>query len=207
MLVFGTRLFGGTDEVPGLFSVSTKFAHIDFLPLCPLGSYLVLKRQFGSYSGIEIPLSGKSVALGYIRALATIATLGTLVWAFIVQGDERVDEEFWIVLGYFACCLVLACLLMFHSSTRRASYERASELAGILAGRLGPRAGPTIQRLVDQHFGRVAFAVVATHDDEDDGGIVEALAEIEGDLELNEDANEDKVSAQAEKITSAMNVV
>ena len=96
MTVLGTRLFGGTDTVPGLFHVATKFFHINFLPLVPLSSYLVLKRrgtfthQLGwgnnAFQGIEIPMSGKSVALGYIRALATIG--------IIVADDTNVDHKY-----------------------------------------------------------------------------------------------------------------
>lgn len=164
MIVIGTRLFGGTDEVPGLFHVSTKFFHIDFLPLCPLTSYLVLKRRSGSFQGVEMPLSGKSVALAYARALATVAALGTGIWFAVAVSDNEDDDYYsttssssnskaWMIpLGYFLLTLLLACMLMWHKATRRATYERATALTNVLASNLGPRAGHLAQQFVDQKY-------------------------------------------------------
>ena len=35
VFVFGSRLYGKVDEVPGIGHVATKFAHFDYMPLVP----------------------------------------------------------------------------------------------------------------------------------------------------------------------------
>lgn len=172
MTVIGTRLFGGTDEVPGLCHVATKFFHINFLPLCPLTSYLVLKQNFGhrSFQGVEIPLDGKSVALGYVRALATAAALFTGIWFIATANDPTATNDKWISLVYFLLTFLLACLLMWHKATRRASRERATELATLLGSKLGPRFGRLAQRHVNQHYQRNAHMSVPTTIDEEEEG-------------------------------------
>jgi hypothetical protein len=38
IIVWGSRLYGKVDAVPGLFHVATRFGHIWYLPLIPMGS-------------------------------------------------------------------------------------------------------------------------------------------------------------------------
>jgi hypothetical protein len=58
MIVFyGSRLYGRVDEAPGLFHVATMFCHLWFLPLVPLRSYLVLRREGRAFERKPIPLS------------------------------------------------------------------------------------------------------------------------------------------------------
>ena len=73
IFVFGTRLFGKVDEVPGLFHVATRFGHLNFLPLVPVQSYVILSQQGGSFQGVAIPLSGKSILIAWARAVGVIA--------------------------------------------------------------------------------------------------------------------------------------
>lgn len=171
-VIVGTRLFGGTDAVPGVFHVATKFCHFDFFPLIPLGSYIILESEFNSTSGVQIELSGKSVALGYIRAVGVIGVISTGFWAYFTLSDQA-------VASFLLTCLV-ASLLMWHKSTRNASYKRASELAS----EFGPTVGPVCQLLIDAHFGRVAYAAVPTGDEE-------TFPEESSGLEFSENVDED----------------
>jgi hypothetical protein len=49
----GTRLYGEVDRVPGMFHVSTMFFHVYFLPLWPVGGYVIVERpeENGSFQG------------------------------------------------------------------------------------------------------------------------------------------------------------
>ncbi len=50
--IFGMRMFGQTDRVPGVFHVATRFFHICFVPLYPMKSILVLEEGTGRDGGI-----------------------------------------------------------------------------------------------------------------------------------------------------------
>jgi hypothetical protein len=69
MGVFGDHLFGQIQRVPGLFFVSTMFFHINYVPLFPQRSYLVLEgsEKDEHFQGVQIPLNLKSVFAGYLR--------------------------------------------------------------------------------------------------------------------------------------------
>ena len=67
IIIWGSKLFGKTDEVPELFHVATKFGHLWYIPLIPLGSHLVLEESDEGWRGLELPMSGKSVRLATFR--------------------------------------------------------------------------------------------------------------------------------------------
>src|SRR5262249_17385267 len=77
MIIFGEQRYGKVDQVPGLFYVVTRFLHVQFVPLVPLGSYLILNGKFagGNEAEIKIGLSGKSILFAWFRAA---------LWAFAV---------------------------------------------------------------------------------------------------------------------------
>src|SRR4051794_34346231 len=83
MSVYGERLFGQVHRVPGLFSVSTIFFHVNFVPLFPLRSYVVLDApQSGDeFQGARIPLSLRSVLAGYLRGWLGVTAIFTGVVA------------------------------------------------------------------------------------------------------------------------------
>ena len=76
MIVYGSGLYGKTDEVPGLFYVATTFGHVWFLPLFPLVSCLVIDRRDYVRQVIPIRFSCKSMLLGWGRT-------GTMVTAVV----------------------------------------------------------------------------------------------------------------------------
>ena len=163
VVIFGTRLLGATDYmyVPGVFHVATKFFHIDFIPLVPLGSYIVLKERFGSFQGVEIPLNCKSISIAWLRALGWIGVFATFIWLTITADDA--GGFFYPAFGMLLVAILIASLFTWHGCTNKASYARASELSS----ELGPRVGPLVQRLVDSHFGEVAFQGVPSGDEEE----------------------------------------
>src|SRR5262249_49788159 len=75
IFIWGFRLFGRVDEVPGIFHVATKFFHIWYIPLIPVGSHLVLGRTSTGAFGKAVPFRFKSVILAWARALCVVAAL------------------------------------------------------------------------------------------------------------------------------------
>jgi hypothetical protein len=74
LIMFGTRTYGKVDHLPGLFYVSTSFIHINFVPLCPTGSFLIIDD--GKERGMKIGMSGKSIFFAWLRALALAGGIG-----------------------------------------------------------------------------------------------------------------------------------
>jgi hypothetical protein len=93
IIITGERLYGKVDRVPGSFYVATMFWYLNYLPLIPLRSYIVLEgtESGGQFRGKQIPVDGRSALVGYVRAwgglaitiCAVIALLGLAGW---VQG-------------------------------------------------------------------------------------------------------------------------
>jgi len=127
MIVYGSGLYGKTDEVPGLFYVATTFGHVWFLPLFPLVSCLVIDRRDYVRQVIPIRFSCKSMLLGWGRT-------GTMVTA-VVAGLTALESRD-PATGMMAACICAAALLAFFATKllhgiRFATYERASALADL----------------------------------------------------------------------------
>ena len=77
MFIFGEKLYGKIYQVPGVCYVATVFFHLFFIPLGPSRSYVVLvgqtapriKPTSSGVRGIRIPISSRSIVLGYLRGL------------------------------------------------------------------------------------------------------------------------------------------
>jgi len=204
--IWGTQMFGETDEVPGLLSVQTKFFHVQLLPLWPIQTYLVLKGR--TNRAVEIPMSRKSIMVARIRYIGGIVVLATLMVLLVIifgYNDLGIapagmsifgDKELGINpagKGSVAAAFVflgLACglqyLLMTHGSLRHASHERAGELCSAL----GPTGGAALRRIVDRNFQQrvgIVTAVAVVQDDgngEEGGGL--GGGEAFNDLEFTE---------------------
>lgn len=128
-VVWGTRLYGKVDEVPGLCYVATRFFHLWYVPLVPLNTYAVVAEDFEGWRGPEISMSSKSVMVGYCRGLAAAAAVaGAVMFCFGMGPEEH-------LLG--PACALLTCAALLFLATRskavsRASYERACELGRAL---------------------------------------------------------------------------
>lgn len=102
-VIYGKRLFGRTDQVPGRFHVATRFFHVWYFPFFPLDSWCVVDPKAGltadSAAGdsIKLPsLRWRSVLLAWARALmvptfwilavVAAAGIGTEDWATAAAG-------------------------------------------------------------------------------------------------------------------------
>ena len=80
IIIFGERTFGKVDRVPGVCYVVTVFAHLNFLPLVPARSYIVVEgtESGGEFRGKQIPICLRSMLAGYVR-----------VWFGVPRGLHR----------------------------------------------------------------------------------------------------------------------
>ena len=122
--VFGHRLFGKIDQVPGVLHVATKFYHVNYLPIYPIKSYII-REEDGL--GVPIPMNYRSMLMAFARmgllAMAVIFAVATLFAAS--QGSSHV-----FLFGGF--CLPAAAawtLLSKHPTCCTATYDRASQWA------------------------------------------------------------------------------
>ena len=125
LFVFGTRLAGKVDQVDGIGHVATRFAHVQFLPLLPLSSYLVLSQH--DNARIEIPFSYKSVVVAWFRTVLLVAMAAAGIFALVAVADN--DTVNAVIAG--VCMLVgvgLHVVLARLVGWGRASDERRAEL-------------------------------------------------------------------------------
>jgi hypothetical protein len=140
--IFGHRLFGKVDHVPGVLFISTQFYHINYLPLYPVKSYII-REEDGL--GVPIPLNYRSILMAWARmgllAMAVVFAVATIVAA--LQGSTH-------VFLFAGSCLPAAyawILLSKHPVCCTASYDRALEWAN-QAG-IGPAGLARLRRLYE----------------------------------------------------------
>lgn len=126
IVIYGTRLYGKVDHVPGLFYVATTFGHIDFLPLVPTGSYLILDDGTGE-KGVKIGLHLKSVLTGWLRAGCFVAAPLLVVAAMIEGGSHRAGHTSPWGLALTGVALLAVAILSYFIT--RAGRHRAVALA------------------------------------------------------------------------------
>lgn len=132
MIVFGTRLFGKVDDVPGAFHVATRFFHVSFFPLIPMGSWIVLEssKESGfmssSWSGVQLPsLSWSSIGMAWLRTLSIYGAVGLAIVA-LASADDGGPKK--IAIASFLALLCLGALFYSYKITKMTP-ERAEAFA------------------------------------------------------------------------------
>lgn len=125
--VWGSRLYGKVDEVPGMFHVATKFGHLWYFPLIPMGSHVILSENEDGWEGIKIPLSMKSVFVAWARAGLVVAAL----WAAfgMVAGFATAELIGGMVSGLGLAVAVALFFATKMTSISRADLQRARQIA------------------------------------------------------------------------------
>jgi hypothetical protein len=128
IVIYGTNLYGRVDHVGGAYHVATRFAHLYYLPLIPLGSWLIVNEteSDNNFSGWSVGLRLRSVLSGYVRPWGGFAALvGALAAGY--QGASA-------LLGReplaFAASLAVAALLGFLVVAAMLARPRRAVLAG-----------------------------------------------------------------------------
>ena len=75
LIVWGERLYGSVDRVPGVLHVATSFGHAYYFPAVPGKTYIVVEPRENGEQRKYIPIerNEKSVVIAYLRALALVA--------------------------------------------------------------------------------------------------------------------------------------
>jgi 5-bromo-4-chloroindolyl phosphate hydrolysis protein len=130
IFVWGTRLYGKVDEVPGMFHVATRFFHLWYIPLIPMGSTVVLAKSGKSWRGVTIGLSAKSMLLAWARAGLIVGTFFTGITGMVMLTDYRPHTAAAISLIVLAAAMLAGAVATWMMrGLARAKYERAVELA------------------------------------------------------------------------------
>lgn len=92
IIVWGERLCGRVNQVDNQVHVATRFFHVQYIPLLPLNSYIIINHTEadGQFEGVPIPLSWKSVLATYLRTILLIGSGAFLIRAFLMfNGEEQ----------------------------------------------------------------------------------------------------------------------
>ncbi len=122
MILYGTRLYGYCDAIPGVGHVATRFAHIWFVPLIPLEGFFVFEED--DDRGVKIPMRGKSVLSAWLRSGFIFGGIGSLVGGIATLGGS-------VLMGLALIVCAVACFAGFAFSGRlfaKMSDERRAEL-------------------------------------------------------------------------------
>lgn len=154
MIIYGTRLYGKVDEVPGMFHVATQFVFLQYVPLVPMGSYLILSKSGSEFQGAKLGLNLKSMLVAWVRAALAVGAVAAVIIAIIMLNDPRHGGAKAALPAGILIAAGLAAGFAFWWSYRlqgvgRASYARAVQLA--------EKAGFTEEALVlvELAFGRI----------------------------------------------------
>ena len=133
MIIYGHRLFGKVDVVPGLGHVATRFFHIDYVPLVPTACWLVTEQSGNGWRGVKIPWSAKSIFVAWGRAICLAVGIGTAIAAVAMALDGRHGSSAWVGPAVVSAVAWGGFVLSKkHRLFTRASYARACQLAEAL---------------------------------------------------------------------------
>jgi hypothetical protein len=107
----GLSLYGKVDQVPGLLHVATQFFHVNFVPLIPLGSYVVIEGvepKNDAPPGVPIAFSYRSLFFAWLRAGIIMGGGGAAMVA-IIEGFRLLHRHG--RPGFAAAMAVLALVL------------------------------------------------------------------------------------------------
>ncbi len=129
MIVFGQRLYGKTLRCGDAY-VATRFFHVWFIPLIPMGSSIVLRSLDGGLvESIRTPFHFPSVGLALLRGWSVVLLLhGLLNW---MEPDPAAPYDGPVVSAVALVGLVLGLFVLGRTSkTKRAQLETYAQVFG-----------------------------------------------------------------------------
>ena len=125
IFIWGSRLYGKSEQVKGVWHVATRFGHLWFLPLFPVsGSFAVLDKD----QGASIPISAKSVLVTYLRGWGIpLSVILGVIGVSGIMAQQIAGGVGFLAAGLVACG-VLIWTYMPGSWFMRCSPERAREI-------------------------------------------------------------------------------
>lgn len=136
-VILGTTNYGKVDVAPKLFYVATRFFHVYYAPLIPLGSYVIRtgSEEGEKFDGVKIALSWKSVLAAWVRTVLVICMIAGAIMA-LVMAFEALDgfkrRNLGDAVPPLALSLMSVIAFWLTKVTSRASHGRAYELAEML---------------------------------------------------------------------------
>jgi hypothetical protein len=130
VVIFGSRLMGKVDVVPGMFHVATQFGHINYLPLIPLKTYLILSQNGDQFRGMPISLSFKSILMAWLRAGLFLVAVVASIFAMIEIANGK--QQSWVGPLALAVGAWVVFVLTWHRVASRASFRRACQLGELV---------------------------------------------------------------------------
>ena len=132
--IFGTRMFGKCDKVGEQFYVATQFFHINFVPIVPVKSFVIMKgsESGGRFHGTQIGMSGRSVLYAYVRVAAIIGIIvGFGGMLCIVPAAASAGATSGLGSFFILVCVLIGSILTLVLSYvfNKASHARALDLA------------------------------------------------------------------------------
>ncbi len=126
LIIYGTRNAGVIDRC-GATYISTRFFHIYWLPIIPLGSQLMLDEP--GNRAVSVGLNGRSVLAAYVRAWGVVAALAFGAGALGGLEDFADDPVAVLVPAVLALASALAVALSWAVLGRLTAEEKAKQLA------------------------------------------------------------------------------
>lgn len=142
-VVGGTSFYGDRDSVPGLFHVANKCVHLYYVPLIPLGTYLVFdgteqeektawwrSTTRSSVQAIRLPFSLVPLLWSWMRLIFSLSALVGLVFGVAALVGEQPGRT---ALTLIAVGIAMALIGLYGLSTYR-FFALAFLLLGVGAG-------------------------------------------------------------------------
>lgn len=127
VIISGVRFAGKVDAVPRIGHVATRFFHLYWIPLIPVGTFLVTAEKDDDFTGFPLPLNAKSIVVGYLRTIGWVGLAAAVVAAFMAVGEKQHQLAGLAVAGGAIAAALLLALYRLAIFTH-ATYERAIEL-------------------------------------------------------------------------------
>lgn len=134
----GDMLYGRVDVVPGQFHVATEFTHLCYFPVFARKSYVVFAHPNSRPPVVEIPVSPKSTAFAYIRAICIfIAILCAMIAPGLYYDTVRKPTvpavaRFWFEFAVTGGIALLALAVTYLPFVTRANAVRAKAIARLI---------------------------------------------------------------------------
>lgn len=127
-IVWGTRMMGKVDAVPGVGHVATKFFYLQYVPLIPVETYLVFREVGEQIHGVQIPFSPKSILVAWLRTGCVVAAVGLLIAGFIAISERHPADG---AMCFVGTGLMIGAFIYsyYFGPISKAGYNRAMDLA------------------------------------------------------------------------------
>jgi hypothetical protein len=125
IFIYGTRFYGKVRACGSSF-IGTKFFHIWFMPLIPVGSHVVLEESGDGFRGIPTGLDGKSVLAGYLRVWGPLCVIGALFAAigeFAAASADPLDLVIHLIVSAVTLGIPLAITVLAFAVIGKLSTE------------------------------------------------------------------------------------